>query len=336
MNKISTTVLFDMRAPDFGPSASTLYPAALEMAAFADEIGVDTVNVMEHHGSDDGYLPAPFVMGGAVAAVTKRCAVRLGAVVLPLHDPVKIAEQMAVLDLISDGRLKIIFAAGYVRSEFEMFDVSLRDRARLMDEGLDIIVRALTGERFEAGGREIFVRPLPRQAPQDMIMVGGGVEASAKRAARFGLGFSPARPGLFELYDAECAKHGFPTREKQGGNKGAISIHLTDDPEAEWVKLLPHFKYMIGEYARLADDDGAGANSSPFRGLLEDDGAIKASGLFLVVTPDQLLERARAIVGDHGSLNFMPLIGGLSPELGWQNLHLLQKLIPRLRNVGVA
>jgi alkanesulfonate monooxygenase SsuD/methylene tetrahydromethanopterin reductase-like flavin-dependent oxidoreductase (luciferase family) len=81
------------------------------MAAFVDEIGISRVNLMEHHGSEDGYMPQPFVMGGGVAARTKRCRISLGAVILPLHDPVKIAEQIAVLDQMSGGRLDVIFGA---------------------------------------------------------------------------------------------------------------------------------------------------------------------------------------------------------------------------------
>src|SRR5262249_44002464 len=161
-----------------------------------DDIGADRIGLMEHHASDDGYLPAPFVLGGGIAARTSRCRITLGAVILPLHDPVKVAEQTAVLDLVSNARLQVVLAAGYVPSEFAAFKVSLRDRARLLDEGIDIILRALRGERFEADGRPVFVRPLPVQRPEDIIMVGGGVEASARRAARFGLGFSPIRRDL--------------------------------------------------------------------------------------------------------------------------------------------
>ena len=72
MSRVRSAVLFDMRAPALGTSPTTLYGAALDMAAFADEIGVSRVNLMEHHGSADGYLPQPFVMGGGVAARTKR------------------------------------------------------------------------------------------------------------------------------------------------------------------------------------------------------------------------------------------------------------------------
>ena len=192
---IRTSLKFDMRAPAFAPPPQELYAAALDMAEFADGIGIGAINAMEHHGFEDGYLPTPFVMGGALAARTKRCRITLGAVVLPLHDPVKVAEQIAVVDLLSNGRLDVIFGAGYVAAEFAMFGRSMKDRGRLLDEGIDIILRALHGERFHHGTREVFVRPLPVQKPEDILIVGGGVEASARRAARFGLGFGPMTRG---------------------------------------------------------------------------------------------------------------------------------------------
>jgi len=156
-----------MRAPEWATPTNELYRAAIEMAAFADGIGVDDIGLMEHHGSDDGYLPQPFALAAAMAAVTNNVRFLLGAVLLPLHDPVTVAEQIAITDLISNGRLKVIFGAGYVPFEFAMFGKSLKDRAALMDSGIDTILRALRGERFEADGRPVYVRPLPVQKPED-------------------------------------------------------------------------------------------------------------------------------------------------------------------------
>lgn len=121
MRTIETTVSFDMRAPEWGAPTAELYRAAIEMAAFADGIGVDNISVMEHHGSEDGYLPQPFTMAGGMAAVTKHARLLIGAVVLPLHDPVLVAEQIAIADLMSGGRINVTFGAGYVASEFAMF-----------------------------------------------------------------------------------------------------------------------------------------------------------------------------------------------------------------------
>ena len=330
MSRIVTSIKFDMRAPAFGAPTLELYRAALEMAAFADEIGIHRINLMEHHGSEDGYLPTPFVMGGGVAGLTKRCRINLGAVLLPLHDPAKIAEQIAVLDLMSGGRLDIIFGAGYVASEFERFGVSMHDRGRLLDERIDIILRALHGERFRAGGREVFVRPLPVQKPEDIILVGGGVEASAKRAARFGLGFAPMRGGLFELYDAECRRRGREPGSKYGAS-GLGDIHLSKNPEATWARVMPHLKHAVGAYAKIANESGA---NTPFKGLATDEAALRRCGIFTIMTPEEFVERANAVVplaGVQTSVTFMPLMGGLAPELGWESLQLLKGAMPRLR-----
>lgn len=334
MSEIRTTVMFDMRAPAFGTPPARLYAAALELAAYADQIGVGSVNLMEHHASEDGYLPQPFVMGGGVAAVTKRCRISLGAVILPLHDPVKIAEQIAVLDLMSNGRLSVTFGAGYVAGEFAAFGVSLKDRGRLLDEGIETILRALNGERFTApDGRPVFVRPLPVQKPQDIVVVGGGVEASAKRAARFGLGITPLKAELLDVYDAECRKLG---REPGPKNSpvGLSNVHLTRDPDATWAQVMPHLRHVITEYAKWAEQEPN--SNSPFRGLLTNDEALKRCGMFNVMTPEQLLEVAPTAVSPFGSISFMPLLGGLSPELGRESLELLAGVMPKLKRAPQA
>lgn len=329
MSEIRTAAMFDMRAPAFGTAPRELYATALDMAAFVDEIGVSSVNLMEHHASEDGYLPQPFVMGGGVAARTKRCRISLGAVILPLHDPVKIAEQTAVLDLMSGGRLQVTFGAGYVAEEFAAFGVSLKDRGRLLDEGIETILRALHGERFQApDGRPVFVRPLPVQTPEDIIVVGGGVEASAKRAAKFGLGLSPLRADLLDVYDAECRKLG-----REPGPKfspaGLSNVHLSRDPEATWAKVMPHLKHVVTEYAKWAEAEPN--SNSPFRGLLTNDEALKRCGIFNVMTPEELVARAPEAVSEHGTVSFMPLLGGMPPELGWESLELLKPVMPRLK-----
>ena len=330
MSHIQTTVSFDMRSPAFGAPTSKLYGAALEMAAFADQIGVDRIGLMEHHGTDDGYLPQPFVMGGGVAAVTKQARLLLGAVILPLHDPVKIAEQIAVLDLMSGGRLNVILGAGYVPSEFAMFKVSLRDRAKLLDSGIDTILRALRGESFEADGRPVIVRPLPVQRPEDIIMVGGGVEASARRAARFGCGFGPMKAELIPLYIEECRKLGRePGHYTTPSPRLPISIHLSEDPDRSWAILQKHAVHVITAYAKWAAEEEK--SNSPFAGLTDPE-ALRKAGLFAVWTPDELIERT-SLVPDKGTFGFQPLLGGLDPEEGWKSLELLKKTIPRLKAI---
>lgn len=324
-----TSVSFDMRAPEWGTPPAELYPAAIEMAAFADRIGVTGINLMEHHGSDDGYLPQPFSLAAAMAAVTTRIRFTLGAVILPLHNPVMLAEKIAVADLVSGGRVRVILAAGYVPYEFAMFGKSLRDRAKLMDAGLEIILRALRGERFEFDGRPVFVRPLPSKDPGDILMVGGGVPASARRAARFDCGFGPMKGGLADLYVEECAKHGRSPRQYYDPKPGMpMAIHLCEDPEAGWAAIEAHAVHVITEYAKWAEAEGDASNS-PFKGLT-DPAVLKHAGLFAAWTPEQLLARV-ATVEPGQNIGFQPLLGGLDPAEGWKSLRLLEQVMPQLQ-----
>lgn len=334
MKRVLTTVSFDMRSPDFAAPTAKLYGAALEMAAYADRIGVDRIGLMEHHGAEDGYLPQPFTLAAAMAGVTNRVRFLLGAVILPLHDPVLIAEQIAITDLISNGRMGVIFGAGYVPFEFAMFRKSLKDRARLLDSGIDIILRALTGEPFEAEGRSILVRPKPLQDPRDIIMAGGGVEASARRAARFDIGFGPMKGELVDVYLAECARLDQAPRQYWRPVSGLPSaIHLCEDPDEGWEKIAPHAIHVITEYAKWAAQEGE-ASSSPFKGL-SDPKVLRQAGIFAAMTPDQLLERV-ASMPDRSSFGFQPLLGGLTPDEGWKSLELLEKTLPRLRAAANA
>ncbi|MBU6267495.1 MAG: LLM class flavin-dependent oxidoreductase [Sphingomonadales bacterium] len=329
-NQVRTTVSFDMRSPAFGAPTAQLYGAAVEMAAFADRIGVAAINLMQHHGSEDGYLPQPFTLCAAMAAVTKRIRFSLGAVILPLHDPVEIAEQIALVDLLSNGRASVIFGAGYVPSEFAMFGKSLKDRAKLLDSGIETIIRALDGERFEtAEGRPVFVRPLPVQNVRDIIMAGGAVPAAARRAARYDIGLGPMTPTIVDTYLEECAKHGRPPRQYYRPVPGQpLAIHLCEDPDAGWDAIAPHAVHVITEYAKWAEQEGDASNS-PFKGLT-DPAVLRHAGLFAAWPPEHLIEHAKS-VPEGGQLGFQPLLGGLDPAEGWKSLKLLEQALPHLR-----
>jgi alkanesulfonate monooxygenase SsuD/methylene tetrahydromethanopterin reductase-like flavin-dependent oxidoreductase (luciferase family) len=314
----------DLRAPDFGTPRDELYAEALAMCAWADERHFDHVSLTEHHGVEDGYLPTPFVMGAAIASRTKTMRLVLGAVLLPLHDPVKVAEQIAVTDIISGGRLQVVLGAGYVKSEFAMFRRSLSDRGRLLDEGVPIILRALSGERFVAGGREIFVRPLPLQRPHELIAMGGGVAATAKRAARLGVGLTPMYPGLVSFYEDECARCGH--------KPGRITIiagqlYISEDPERTWTQIAPHVLHLVRSYAKLAEGT---TSSSPFEGVTTME-QVRQTGVFQIVTPDEAVTMAKEASRAGAQYTLNPLIGGLDPKIGWQELELLaDKVLPRL------
>jgi alkanesulfonate monooxygenase SsuD/methylene tetrahydromethanopterin reductase-like flavin-dependent oxidoreductase (luciferase family) len=314
-----TGLAFDMRAPDIGAPAAELFPVAFEMIEYADGHHIGHVNFPEHHCSPDGFVPTPMLMAAAAAVRTRRMGIMAGAVVLPLHDPVEVAEQIAVLDLISGGRSHVALAAGYAEAEFRAFGKSMHDRAQLMDEGLEVIVRALSGERFENGGRPVFVSPLPPTGTAN-IYVGGGVPAAARRAARFGLNLWTLDDKIVPLYAAECQKLGKPPGKVIRPRR---MVFVADDPDRAWSEIAPFVLHTVRSYAAMSTS--AAQSSSPWHGLDTLDAA-KASGIVTVGTPEECIA-----IGRETAIMMNPLIGGLAPDIGWESLELFAtKVAPAL------
>mgnify|MGYP002151903970 CR=1 FL=1 len=171
------TVRFDMRSPG-GPPRAELYRTAIDMCEWAEDHGCLAAVLCEHHGSADGYLPAPLILATAIAARTQRLPMVL-TVILPLYEPVRLAEEIAVLDIISAGRASYVFGLGYRPEEFEQFGLDVADRGRLADEKLDLVRRLLTGDTVQIGTRSVTVAPPPDSAGGPTLMWGGGSVAAA-------------------------------------------------------------------------------------------------------------------------------------------------------------
>jgi alkanesulfonate monooxygenase SsuD/methylene tetrahydromethanopterin reductase-like flavin-dependent oxidoreductase (luciferase family) len=317
------TVSYDLRAPAFGASPPDLYDAALDQAAWADRVGFDAIHVMEHHGSDDGYLPSPLVFAAAIAARTSRIRIWISALVLPLHDPVMAAEELAVLDLIAAGRLTVVVAAGYRRSEFEMLDRPFASRAALLEEGVEVMTRAWSGEPFTYRGRSVRVMPRPRQRPRIPIVIGGGSEGSARRAARVADGYRPSKPGLVEIYLDELRRLGKGAPDVAPSLAGGPTTFVSRDVEATWRAIGPHALHDTNSYvAWTKDQPGVYRQRSATR--VED---LRHAGGYLVLTPDEAVDRVRRGEG----LHLKPLLGGLDPTVSWRSLRVIEEdVLPRL------
>ena len=200
---------FDMRAPDFGASPVELYEAAVDMCEWAETRGCLAAVICEHHSSPDGYLPTPLILGSAVAARTKQLMMTL-IVILPFYDPVRLAEEIAVLDLISKGRASYVFGLGYRPEEYQHFGLDRKARGRIADEKLGLLRRLLAGEVVEQDGRRIKLTPLPFSPQGPLMMWGGGSLAAARRAGRYGLGYLAQgdAPGSQQAYEEACRAHG--------------------------------------------------------------------------------------------------------------------------------
>src|SRR5690606_36917387 len=168
-----TVVRFNLVAPGASPAAlGARYRAALEMAAYADDRGITTVQTEEHHGAADNWLPSPFVLAGVVLGATRRIADTVSAMIGRLHDPLRLAEEIAVLDLIGGGRLVTVAGIGYRPEEYELFGVDFARRGALQDELLETLLKAWTGEEFTHRGRTVRITPRPSTEPHPPLLVG--------------------------------------------------------------------------------------------------------------------------------------------------------------------
>jgi alkanesulfonate monooxygenase SsuD/methylene tetrahydromethanopterin reductase-like flavin-dependent oxidoreductase (luciferase family) len=323
---------FDMRAPGLGAPASALYPACVEMCAWGDRLGFSTVYLAEHHGAADGYLPAPLVLGAAIAGATRHMVVHFSALLPVLHNPIRLAEDIAVLDVLSGGRTMLTLGLGYRPHEYELFGVQKSKRVAVFDEALRIMKAAWTGEPFEYHGMTVVVRPTPVQQPHPPIFIGGSAEASALRAARLGAGYLPAIPGLMDVYEAELARLGksIPVRPVA---KGPLFLYVTEDPDKAWALVGPHVLYTSNMNAEWAKERGVGATPYPPAQSWEE---LRGHPRFAVVTPDECVALAERL-GPHAELSFQPLMGALPPEHGWSSLELFESaVLPRLRSSGLV
>ncbi len=318
-------IRFDLRVPPFaGVTHADQYAACLDMCEWADERGFDIAVLSEHHGVDDGYMSAPVTLAAAIAGRTKRIAINIAAALVPLHDPVRLAEQMATVSLASGGRLSIVAGLGYRPEEFEMAGVDRKRRGRLLEEYVGVMQQAWTGEPFEWNGRTIRVTPKPGIPPT--ILIGGSTEKAARRAARLRSGFFPAvgDANLAALYEEECRNVGF-----EGGfvmlPGGPGFVHVSDDPERDWQKIGPHALWDAQTYDSWQTPDQASSEVHVRAKTIDD---VRGSGVYEVVTPDDCI----ALAQRHGRLIFHPLMGGLPIELGWENLHRFEReVLPKLR-----
>jgi alkanesulfonate monooxygenase SsuD/methylene tetrahydromethanopterin reductase-like flavin-dependent oxidoreductase (luciferase family) len=307
---------FDLRAPAFGRPAVDLYRAALDQVRWADERGFDAVMVNEHHGSEDGYLPAPLVFAAAVAARTSRLRIWISALVLPLHDPVAAAEELAVLDLVSGGRVTLVVASGYRVAEFDMFGVDFGKRASRAMAGIRVLRQAWTGEPFEYQGRTLTVLPRPVQRPGIPIVLAGSSAGSALRAAREADGYKPSRPELVPVYLDELRRLGRPEPLVPPSLAAEPAVFVSRDPEADWPLIAPHAVYDTNSYAAWTRaQPGVSRHTAA-----ADPEAVRRSGNYLVLTPEQCLERIGAGYGMH----LKPLLGGLDPDVAWRSLRLIE------------
>jgi alkanesulfonate monooxygenase SsuD/methylene tetrahydromethanopterin reductase-like flavin-dependent oxidoreductase (luciferase family) len=307
---------FDLRSPSMGAPSIELYAAALDMAAWAEPRGALATVVCEHHAMDDGYLPSPMIMASAFAARTTTMPIMIAAIILPLCSPVRLAEEMVVLDILSGGRVGYVAGIGYRPEEYELHGVDFHRRGKIADEKLGILLQAKTGEPFEYEGRTLQVTPPPHTPGGPGISWGGGSPAAARRAGRFGLDFlsQGGAPELEEIYAEAARANGHePGWCMLPPTDTTTTMFVTDDVDRAWDELGPYLLHDATSYAAINAGNTTTASLS-FATTVDELRAEDRS--HRIVTVDDAIELARGGV----PLQLHPLVGGLPPDIAWPYL----------------
>ena len=307
-----------MRAPATGGSTTDLYRAAIEMAEWGESHGCVSTLISEHHTSPDGYLPSPLVLASAIAARTTTMPIVIGALLLNFYDPIKLAEDMVVLDIVSGGRVSYIIGLGYRPEEHDMFGVALSERGQIIERKLEALRRALAGERFAYEGRTVHITPQSHTPGGPSLAYGGHSLAAARRAGRLGLNLfaEGGSPDLVEAYSAAAASAGVtPGVAYIPERTFATSLFVASDPDQAWAQMGPHLLHDARMYCAWLGRDSQAASLSTASTV---DELRRENGAYRIVT----VEQAAAQVRLGAPLSLHPLCGGLPPELAWPSVRL--------------
>ncbi len=309
-------IYFDMRnPPQWARPPAELYGETLEIIEQAESSGISFVWLSEHHFFEDGYLPQTLTIAAAIAARTSKIRIGTAVILAPLRPALQIAEEAAIVDILSSGRLELGLGSGYVIDEFEAFEADISKRFSACNARVEEIRDLLKNK----------VTPKPVQDPMP-IWLGYMGPKGAKMAGKLGCGLLHA--GNLEPYLQGLSEGGYePSDAKMSG---LMWILISKDPEAAFEKVLPHTAWQLNSYAQAT----AKGRSKPPRPITVED--LRKAGRkskepeknpagLQVLTPDEAVDFIRIItkglpvVEMHSWAN----IAGMPTQLALEHIELL-------------
>lgn len=293
-DNLSFGFIYDFRNPEPWRRPSTdLYAETLDFIAWTETVGFTGAWIPEHHKAADCYIPSPAAVLGAIAARTTKLRIGTGVALGPLHHPVRFAEETALLQILSNGRLEIQLAIGYRSQEAAMFGADFRKRGRIFDEFLEIVTRLWEGETVTFEGEHFSIRDAkiapPPEAPIPLY-IGGFAEKALERVARYGSGYF-GDPRATKLYREKLAALGKDPKSARVRIPSLFTA-VAHDPKAAMQELAPHFHHVNNSYGEWNHEDKAA--DAPLISPMSLDEFI-ASGALDIVTPGEAIDKFRAI-----------------------------------------
>jgi alkanesulfonate monooxygenase SsuD/methylene tetrahydromethanopterin reductase-like flavin-dependent oxidoreductase (luciferase family) len=286
-NKLTFGYLYDFRnPPQWHRSWEEHYAGILDIIAWTEAAGFDGAWVPEHHLAEDGYMPSPLIALSAIAARTKRIRLGTAIALAPLYNPMRFAEDCALLDIVAAGRMEMGLAIGYRRRETAAFGVDFTKRGRMFDEWLQIVTRLWAGETVDFAGQyyQLNGAKLMPPAPRGRIplFIGGFGDKAVERVVRYGAGYLGSEDVCL-AYIEKLRELGRDTDDAKLRITGLFTV-VADDPEQAMDELAPHFHHVNNSYgAWFNEDKVVDAEDALAPMTLEQ---FKSSGILQIMTPD--------------------------------------------------
>lgn len=317
-SRLSFGYLYDFRNPEqWRRPGADLYAEILDFITWSESAGFEGAWVPEHHAADDGYIPAPLIALAAIAARTKTIKLGASVALAPLYHPVRFAEECAVLDILSNGRLEMAVAVGYRRREAEGYGVDFSSRGRRTDEFLDIVSRLWAGETVSYEGKHFAVKnaaivPAPARG-HIPLYIGGFNDKAIERAAKYGDGYF-GNMDVVDLYRDKLRASGKDPDSGRIRIQGVFFV-VADDPEQAMEELAPYYHHVNNAYGQWQIEDrhstGLGDKTRLEPMTLD---AFKASGILTISTPSQAIEMFNRMLAKAPVEHFMMMLPpGLPP-----------------------
>jgi alkanesulfonate monooxygenase SsuD/methylene tetrahydromethanopterin reductase-like flavin-dependent oxidoreductase (luciferase family) len=309
---------FDVRnPPPWRRPWSEVYARTLERIEEAERLGLASTWLTEHHLLEDGYLPQPLTFSAAIAARTRTIRVGTGILIAPLRKPIDIAEQAAVVDILSGGRLELGLGAGYAADEFAAYGVEHATRHRLLRQ---------TARELPKLWRELVTPPPVQSLPP--LWIGALGPRLGRFAGTIGAGLLSVNAELLAAYEEGLRAGGHDPNSARCA--GRANLILVDDPEAAWPRLAPHVKWIVESYGRISRRGGTAAQANVWPEEVDVESlrcrtGVPVSPTIDVVTPAEALERLRPFAAERplAHLLFVGDLAGAPDDLLDRHVELL-------------
>lgn len=338
---VNTGVMLSFRnPPEWHRPFVDIYRDELRLAQRAEELGFDTVWLTEHHFAEDGYSPSIIAIAAAIAARTEHIRIGFNLLLLPLHDAVRLAEDLATLDVISNGRIDVGLGQGYAVHEFAGFGIPRNRRLGRFLEGLDVLEGLWRSESFSYDGKHYQIEnarlmPRPVQQPSPPLWIGATSAKAVARAGRRGANLlGLANPALQDIYSQ--------ARESAGLSLETANVlqlhwmHIAEDADAAWAEASASFHHLLSVYAEWGNA-AATADGSSFRQYVPPLSELRDPAHDLIFDP--LFGSAQEVAADlhvslarvrttHLALGVLP---GMDPMLTESSMsRFMSDVVPRL------